>query len=49
MVSEPCGFPLGGVERLTLDEQAVFIESERLLDLDQNLFGQSMAMLLLKN
>ena len=31
------------------DEQAVFIEPERLFDLDQHLFGQPVPMLLLEN
>ena len=32
-----------------LDEQAVFVESKRLFDLNQDLFGQAVPMLLLKN
>lgn len=48
-IPKPGGFPFGWIERLMLDEQAVFIEPERLFELDQNLFGQPVAMLLLKN
>jgi len=38
-VPEPGGFPLGWIQGLMLDEQAVFIKAERLFDLDQDLFG----------
>ena len=32
-----------------LDEQAIFVEAERLFDLDQDLFGQPVTILLLKD
>jgi hypothetical protein len=48
-VPEPGGFPLGWIKRLMLDEQSVFIKAERLFELDQDLLGQSVTMLLLKD
>ena len=48
-IPQPGGFPLGWIKRLMLDEQSVFIKAEGLFELDQDLLGQSVTMLLLKN
>ena len=48
-ILEPSGFPLGGIERLVLDEKTVFIEAERLFKLDEDLFSQPMPVLLLED
>ena len=46
-VGQPGRFPFGGVERLVIDKQAVFIKPERLFELNQDLFRQVVPMLLL--
>ena len=48
-ILEPGGSPLGGIKRLVLNEEAVFVEAECLFKLDQNLFSQPMPMLLLED
>jgi hypothetical protein len=48
-VPEPGGFPLSWIKRLMLDEQSVFIKAERLFELDQDLLGQSVTIMLLKD
>jgi hypothetical protein len=48
-VGQPGRFPFGGVERLVIDKQAVFIKAERLFELNQHLFRQAVPMLLLQD
>ena len=48
-ILEPGGFPFGGIQRLMLDKQAIFIKAERLFELDQYLFGQPVPILLLED
>ena len=48
-VGQPGRFPFGGVERLMIDKQTVFIKAERLFELNQHLFRQAVPMLLLQD
>ena len=48
-VPEPCGPPAIGIQGLFLNDQPFFVETQGLFDLDQDLLGQPMPILLLQN